>query len=76
MTTWINSAIANKHLQLYPYNDFCNIEYNGNSGGEGRFGRVASADWPITNSKVALKKLKKYDVDRFISEVNYFITSL
>lgn len=72
-TNWIEHAINQNYIQLYPYEDFTNIKYNGDGSGEGRFGRVASAEWPISNRKVALKNLKRYDVDKFVSEVNYFL---
>ncbi|GBB95108.1 hypothetical protein RclHR1_02480007 [Rhizophagus clarus] len=70
MTSWINSAIANGHFQLYSYNEFHHIRYNG----EGRFSRVASADWPLTNRKVALKKLKNFNIEKFVSEVQMHTT--
>ncbi|GBB95107.1 hypothetical protein RclHR1_02480006 [Rhizophagus clarus] len=69
MIEWINSAIVNRHIQLYPYNEFHNIEYNNESS----FSRVDSADWPLTNRKVALKKLKNFNVEKFVSEVRMHI---
>lgn len=72
MTEWLNFAVNNRYMSIYPYNEFHNVKYNGNSGGEGRFSRVASAEWPCTNRKVALKNLKNFNVDKFVSEVNYF----
>ncbi|CAB4480730.1 uncharacterized protein OCT59_014259 [Rhizophagus irregularis] len=69
MTEWLNFAVNNRYMSIYPYNEFHNVKYNGNSGGEGRFSRVASAEWPCTNRKVALKNLKNFNVDKFVSEV-------
>ncbi|RIA89118.1 kinase-like domain-containing protein [Glomus cerebriforme] len=74
MTTWIENGLKNQYIQKYPYDRFQNIEYNGQSGGEGRFSLVASAEWSDTNRKVALKKLKNYDVDKFVSEVRMHST--
>uniref|UniRef100_A0A1D1XIE2 Serine/threonine-protein kinase HT1 n=1 Tax=Anthurium amnicola TaxID=1678845 RepID=A0A1D1XIE2_9ARAE len=76
MTTnpnWINYAIDHKYIQLYPHDDFINIRY-GDSGGEGRFSRVASAECPRTNRKVALKKLKNFNLEKFEAEVRMHVS--
>jgi hypothetical protein len=71
MADWINFALENSYILSYPHNEFQNVRYNSDSGGEGRFSRVASADWTCANRKVALKKLKNFNVNKFVSEVNY-----
>jgi hypothetical protein len=69
---WIDFAIANNYIHEHPHGGFRNIKYNGDTGGMGRFSDVASADWPRANRKVALKKLKNFNLDNFVSEVIIF----
>src|SRR5690349_15430738 len=69
---WINNALENRYIQLYSYSGFYSVNYSE----EGTFSLVASGDWPRTGRKVALKKLKNFNANKFVSEVNMFVKHL
>ncbi len=66
MSEWINNAINDKHIQLYKYEEFKNVK----KFAQGAFAHIKYADWPCSERKVALKKLRKFNIRKFVEEVN------
>ncbi len=65
---WITNAIVNQHIQLFDYIDFID-KTDCKKGG---FAEVICANWARSDRKVALKKLERYDVQKFVQEVLFF----
>ncbi len=66
---WIENAIKHHHIQLFDYREFKNVTICG----EGGFAEIKCVEWPCSERQVVIKKLKKYEVKKFVQEVNFYL---
>ncbi|CAG8460685.1 13343_t:CDS:2 [Acaulospora morrowiae] len=62
---WLEKAIKNRHIKVYPYEQFEDIV----KVGEGGFGIILKSSWKTFGLTVAIKRIKKLDNKELIQEL-------